>query len=466
MARRQLYQLSSKDLEVFASWSPINGLRTKKGGMIPLIRWPDQHWCLEANLFMASLLRKGYSTRGQGGTLGTKAAYLTPLIRSCFASGIPFHQLTDSIFCEWVMNLYSAKRASQAGVVAAHNNTSARNIATTWLEFLSFVGVMHGNDDYVGPLGAIEATREVKTVNRGKGSYSVAAWMHKAINVGDAERRRLPISERNIQRLRAVAVAKTTEPFLRLRRLVMLELFDAVGMRRMEAATLTAKAVQSAISSSMSTGSGASNPAFLEFATVKGGNIRKVPLAPATLSFFSKYLKLLSAALRRLGREFDEATPFFVNVDTGEALSPNTFTLEFWKLAKLAHISDPCSPHLVRHRYIVRAFVRLVLAHQLECADDFRKAMLDQEAFLEIVRQITGHSSITSLDAYITLAFEEVAELSKTMSRVEMQSHVDALGHAAERYRADLGLGVAHKEAADDLYAAVVASLRPLPGTS
>jgi site-specific recombinase XerD len=460
MRVHQLHQFSVEDLEVFSSWSPEIGIRTKRSGKLPFIHWPDKHWCLEANLFMSDLLHKGYSTRGEAGTLGTKAAYLAPLIRYCFANGKRFHELTDAVFCDCVMYIYSARRNSRAGSVAAHNNTTARAITTTWLEFLHFVGIFYGDDGYVGPFGAIAATREVTEVKKGKNnSYSVSTWSHKSISVGDAERRRMPMSERNIKKLREAASSNTTDSFLRLRRLVMLELFDAVGMRRMEASNLPAMAVSNAIIEAMAPGGGISSIGFLEFPTVKRGHMRKVPLSPATLSFFAKYLKVLRLFLRKLGRNFDGSTPFFINIDTGEALKPNTFTLEFWKLAGVAKIFDPCSPHLIRHRYIVRTFIRLILAHQLEGKDDFRKMMLDQEAFLETVRQITGHSSIASLDSYITLAFEEVAELSKTMERVQMQAHFDALSRAGERYRTSIAAGLSAKEAADDLYAAVASTV-------
>ena len=462
MQIHQLHQVSDENFEVFASWSPEHGLRTKKAGRVPLIRWPDQHWCLEANLFMAELLGKGYSTKGEkGGTLGTKAAYLAPLIRHCFANGKQFHKLTDSAFVEIVLNLYETERHTRAGVVKANNNTSVRSIATTWLDFLHFVGEFRGDQGYVGPLGAIDATRETREIKKaGRASYKVSSWTHKAISVGDAEHRRLPMTEANIGKLRETASARTTDAFLRVRRLVMLELFDAVGMRRIEAAGLKAKAINAAILEAMASGGGIAGIGYLKFQTFKGGRVRNVPLSPATLSFFAKYLKLSKPVLRRLGRAINDDTPFFFNLDTGDALNPNTFTLEFWKLATEAQIHVPCSPHLVRHRYIVRAFVRLILAHQLECKDDFRKMMLDQEAFLYTVSQITGHSSPSSLDSYINLAFEEVGKLSKTMERVEMQAHYDALRRAGERYAADIAAGVEAGAAGDSLYAALAATMR------
>lgn len=460
MRLHQLHKLSREDLEVFASWSPEKGLRKKKSGKVPLIRWPNKHWCLEANLFMADLLHGGYSTKGEGGTLGTKAAYLAPLIRYCFANRKAFDKLTDAIFVEMVLGLYDTKRHTRAGLVTANNNTSVRSIVTTWLDFLHFVGAFHGDDGYVGPLGAIQASRETREIKKERRkSYTISSWTHKALGVGDAEHRRLPMSEHNIKKLRETASTHTANAFLRLRRLIMLELFDAVGMRRIEAAALPAKAVFEAISEAKASGGGISKIGFLKFPTAKGGLDRKVPLSPATLSFFAKYLKLASSILRKLGRTLNDKTPFFFNLDTGNALNPNTFTLEFWKLAAEAQIFDPCSPHLVRHRYIVRAFVRLILAHQLGSKDDFRKAMLDQDAFMHTVSQITGHSSAASLDSYINLAFEEIGKLSETMERVEMQSHYDALRRAGERYASDIAAGVEAKVAGDDLFAALSATM-------
>lgn len=408
---------------------------------------------------MAKLLSKGYSTRGAGGTLATKAAYLAPLIRYCFLHTKPFDQLNDSIFCEIVSSLYDATRVSRAGIVAANNNTSVRNIATTWLDFLYFIGELRGNSNYVSKTGAIEATKETKEVKgRGGATYLVSLWSHRAIAVGDAETRRLPITEEHIQKLREVA-STSEDAYLRIRRLAMLELFDAVGMRRMEASLLPAQTVQSAVIASKAGGVDYSSPAYLEFPTVKGGLIRKVLLSPASLSYFAKYLKALKSALRQAGRAFDEKTPFFINSSTCEALNPNTFTLEIWELAREANISDPCSPHLIRHRYIVREFVRLVVAHDIENEDAFKKMLLDHEGILRKVQEITGHASLESLEAYINLAFEEVAELSETVSRAEMQAHLDALRRAKERYSADKARGIPIQEAADDLAAAIDATV-------
>jgi site-specific recombinase XerD len=459
MARKQLWRLSNQEFQVLASWSPENGIRRRRVGRIPFICWPDKHWCLEANLYMARLLERGYSTRGTGGTLETKAAYLTPLIRHCSFHGRPFHQLTDSMFCEIVLELYAAKRSTRAGVVVANNNTSARKITTTWLDFLHFVGELRGNPAYVSKNGSIEATQEVTEVNKGgRDSYSFSAWSHKAIAVGDAERHRLPITEKNIQLLRESA-SNSEGAFVKIRRLVMLELFDAVGLRRMEASFLPAYAVQNAVLSSKAGGADFSAGAYLEFVPVKKGLVRRVPLAPATLAYFSKYLRLLKLRVQQLGQKFNEETPFFINAKTGKALTPNTFTFEFWELAVEANIADPCSPHLVRHRYIVREFVRLIVAHEMEAKDDFRKMLINSEAFLRKVQEITGHASLDSLTTYINLAFEEVGELSVTVSRVEMQSHLDALSRAKQRYSADIAAGISYQEAAEELYAAVDATL-------
>lgn len=475
--QHQLWTLSGPEFEVFGSWSPTQGRKSVRVGSIPFLHWPNGRWCLEGNLFLNSLLERRLSTRGRGGTLGTYAAYLSPLIRYCALYGKDFIDLNDGDFVESVIALYSEERRKKGVVVQAYNATTVRNMVGVWLSFLEFVGRFHGAPDFVSPGGRIDATRESSPVRVGDRVYVTETWTHKALREGDAVHRRLPMSERTLRALRTAAATSGKGGFRRLRRLVMLELFDVTGMRRMEASLLTAKAVSNAVrdyesklaKAALKVTSGTCgdySPAvserdatFLVFDTVKGGLTRHVPVSPSTLAFFDSYLRRRRALLKRLGLDPDRPdSPFFVNLRTGESMTPNTFTLEFSILAKEAGISkEPCSPHLLRHRYIVRCFVRLLLAHQMECQDDFRRALLDSTAFKEKVRQVTGHVSVDSLDVYINLAFEEIAQLAQTMDRVQMQAHLDSALSAVERYRDDLAGGHDLAGAAEDLAKAVEA---------
>jgi integrase len=258
--------------------------------------------------------------------------------------------------------------------------------------------------------------------------------------VPEPDARRLPFREEDLSRLRE-ETAKGAHSFVALRRQTTFTLLDNTGVRRMEACMLSVGQVKDAIrmmdaalSEENITGANGQNLFYLKIHTVKHGRERIVPIDPIVLQSFSSYLKFRRRYLTEMGLYTPSPdAPFLVSATTGKALTPDAITTEMNLLGKAAGIATPCSPHLLRHRYILRLFIRLLLSHKMENADDFQLALLSDNAFKEKVREFTGHADIASLDYYLNLAFDEIAQLEKTMSRVQIQTHIDSLLKLSEQ---------------------------------
>lgn len=453
---------------------------------VPAFYWPNGRWCVPVNLYLDHLWASNRKHRPRGGTLGTYSAYLTPLVHYVFArKGASFARLTNSDFIQCVKLALEETVTTKAGAVAKRNSGNVRDMAHVWLSFLLFLADLFNWKGFIGENGAIRAIKTVTKVGRGALAREITTWSHPSIPKGPPLKRRFPITERVLKALRAAA-AKTKSPFLRRRRLAMLELFDAVGFRRIEASLLRVSDVRDAInamrlagrtpSAEFDSDDHASASHILSFRMRKqpDGNeerLRHVPVSAVTLQFLAEYLMARDKFVRRM--KFTETTTegcFFFNLSRGTPLLPNTFTQEINHLVNdyLAQrkpneppIQRPCSPHMIRARYITREFVRLIMSHNLETMDDFRRALLDVEHFKKQVTLITGHISPASLDFYIDLAFAEVAELAKTKARVEAQRDLDAVAAANERYRAAIANGEDALQAGRELSAVLSALAQP-----
>lgn len=457
----------------------------------PAMYWPNGRWCIEVNLFLNKLWSEGRKHKPRGGTLGTYAALLTPLVHYVFfRKGGDFARLTDADFVSCMKNLAAERVLTKAGTPPRRSGRLMNQLGHLWLEFLDTLSETFGWSNFLGMHGAIRAKRVVKRRGAGPGAVETSTWTHVAIPNSSPYRKRLPITQRAIEALRAAA-SRTNNPMLRRRRLAMLELFDVLGFRRIEASLLRVVEVQAAIDAMRHNPGVATHPGaaddhsptghLISFRMRKQSDgeeerLRHAPISAASLHFLSEYLDVRARYMRRMGfsEQGAEGCVFF-SMTTGLPLQPNTFTQEIYQFAmefnrtalKEARIPMPCSPHMMRARYITREFVRLILSHKMENADDFRRALIDVERFKKEVALITGHKDHKSLDFYIDLAFAEIANLSATRARVEAQRDIDAMAAAAQRYEDAIANGANPRAAGAELARAIAAltSARP-PGAS
>ncbi|MFM0502911.1 hypothetical protein [Paraburkholderia caffeinilytica] len=447
-------QLHSHARDDFKFFSHFLGMEPElvAAARFPLARWPNGHWCMEVNLFMTECFKKGFSLRGsQGGTLGTYCSYLAPLIRYVNSNMDGFAKMTDSHFALAVRQL-RVKVARGEDFSPKNKVTSTVKIASVWLDFLVFVGDYYATPSFVSKEGTIRAYRIRKSHRLPNGrTIETYAWNHWSFPTEeDLEHVRLPIDDKTLLALRTAAddVSRNTSEsaYIHSRRLVMFALFDEVGLRRMESATkLTRRNVVEALEArDKARASGEHQVPMLSFDTVKHTRSphREVPVSPILLDFLEEYLVSSRRRLRHIGVRVRLDTPLLFNAKTGEALRPNTITQEFAQLAKRAGIKVPASPHLMRHRYITNALVRLIIAHNVNTKSDFQKLILDDTDFKRKVKEVTGHASVAGLEPYLTLAFDIVGKLDMTVERARILAALDALHRAVEDHDSCVKRGV------------------------
>lgn len=466
----QLFRVAPRNFRVFDSY--FDGtVTTRECEYVPFIRWPDGRWCIEANLFMDRLQEEKRSRKGKGGTLRTTAFYLSKLLRYMTSEQLTFSNLTDDSFAEFLGLLYSEQQIQKGTLREVRNRTSVRQIACGVLNFLEFVSEYRNEPAMLGKSGRIRAYRTAASASNARHSTQ---WVHRALASGDPVNHRFPILEEDLKAMRKVA-SKVASDYLRHRRLVSLSLLDETGMRRMEATLLTVGDVQNAVNQMKAGNDAASKnpelirllgPYSLSFTTVKHRKTirRVVPVSAIFLQILQSHLVHRRRFLRKhFNVQRDNPNdPFLVGHQSGKALEPNTITQELRDLAVEAGITRSCSPHLVRHLYIVRLFVRFMLAHQVENTDEFKRLLVSSDRFKELVRELTGHASIDALEPYLTLASDQITNLKSTLSRVQYQSYADGLAKLNDELNDHIRNGMSPSEAFAKLSRAIEALQVPL----
>jgi site-specific recombinase XerD len=227
----------------------------------------------------------------------------------------------------------------------------------------------------------------------------------------------------------------------------MIKLLEITGGRRSEVAALTIESVYQA--------SRMQEPMLkLMTAKKKGGReeFRYVPIFSHDVAFLLEFIEKNRRRIVRTtcGNEHDDGY-VLISETTGRKLQPNTITQELSILAKAAGIKEKSCPHMFRHRFITKLFVALIEQHQFENTDDFRRALLDTETIKQKIQQWTGHTSLSSLDIYINLAFEEATNFKKTYNIVSTRRAVDSLKTSLAQLQLELRNGASPIEASQQL---------------
>lgn len=418
----QLYSLSTKSY-VLPHHVDLEGkLRTRSAENIPIIRWPDGSWCHPANRFILELFERGLSRINRGGSLATAAAHITHLIRFCWARRMDPIDLNDNDFRQFVDELKVEKRHDRPHQSFRSSNAVIA-IGRSCISFLDCTARYHQDDHFIGPQGRIRASlqeRAIQVAVRGADKRLVRYWHHAAFPEPSAKKKRLPIASADIEKLRGAIAGISRTPHQRMRRHVMLKLLEMTPARRGEIALITVESVVQANRMDMP---------MLFVPTLKKGRGRSepryIPLSRADARFLAQYAEFHRRTARRRAAGGDHGL-LLINGRTGDALLPNTITQEIRRLADAAGIRAKACPHMFRHRFITKLFVALIEQHHFENPDEFRRALIDGEGFKRKVAEWTGHSSLASLNDYINLAFDEVANFGKTYSIATATLSIDS----------------------------------------
>lgn len=403
---RQLYSLSLSD-SLLPSYIDHDGrLHTRPSDNLPMVIWPDGSWCLQANTFMRELFEKGLSRRNRGGTLAVSAAHISHLLRFCWNRRVDPIDLTDNQFHEFIGDLIKETRTRDP----SHKRRDANSviaIGRSCLAFLESVARQAGDTGLMGQSGRIRACIRQHVIP-GKSSSTpfrvIHYYDHPAFPNPDPKRKRMPIATANIEEMRKAVAKISTSSHQRARRHTTLKLLEVTGARRGEIALLDVDSLRKA--------SQMEHP-MLRMPTLKkrGGKLkyRYLPVSRADLDFLLQYVDVhRRSVIRRMLKGKPDHGILLVSETTGMPLQPNTITDEVRKLAHAAGIHEKACPHMFRHRFLTKIFVALIEQHAIENTDDFRRLLIDSEDLKRKVAEWTDHADLSTLDRYISLAFDEI----------------------------------------------------------
>ncbi len=435
MHKQQLYTLSEIDYRLPAFLDCSNRVITKPANDIPMIRWPSGRWCVDANIYMLELYERNLSRKFGGGTLKSYAANISHLIRWCYHNKTDFIDLTDSQFSLFVRGLMGETRPKQPDV-RVRNANAVIAIGRNCLDFLSCVGRFHDQADLVNRRGQIQGEEkefEIKVEGKfHKKSLLKKYWHHRCFPTPDAKVKRLPVSNDTIKKLRQATSKIDSSFYLRRRRQIMLMMLEQTGGRRAELANLTVESVQKA---------NTMNEPMLELITVKkkASETRLIPIHSVELaelmSFINKHRR--QVIRKTVGLQQDHGL-VFISETTGKPLRAQTISQEVYFLAKSSGIDEKTCSHMFRHRFITKLFVALIEQHDFENEDNFRRALLDAETMKQKVQQWTGHASLSSLDPYIHLAFDEASHFSKTYNSVSLSRVIEGMTSKVDNLKLEI----------------------------
>jgi hypothetical protein len=460
----QIFSLTEEGFRIPHFVDHRGTLHTRDGGNIPLVYWPDGRWCHYGNSFVLHLLERGQSRRNRGGTLAISASNISHLIRYCWDARIELTDLDDNHFREFIDGLCKEQHPSRPGQFARNSNTVIA-IGRSCLQLLSYIAEATADATLIGQNGRVRATstggdrtsRYDGTAGRSrKPDTGHSSWTHPSFPIPSAKRRRLPISSKNIERLREAASQISTTAHQRMRRQVMLTLLESTLGRRSEINEITPQAIQDALMMGIP---------MIELPTLKRRVklVRQIPMPRSDLEFISQYITFYRSKVARRhpldGRKVDG---LLLNDRTGRPIKAETISGEIRLLREAAGISEQACAHMFRHRGITKFLVALIEQYEPKTADDFRNLLTDIEALKHKTAEFTGHTDISSLDPYINLAFDEVTNFKKSYDLARASSTIESFKSSIRVQLSELEHGGSAERAASALESLADALLQDL----
>lgn len=423
----------------------LGRIETRNINLLPIIEWPDGSPCMLANLYIISLLnrrgrsgRTGLSTNGDhGGTVGQYASQLSKFVNYCFHNKFNFIQIDDGRFTAFI-NSMTAETNSSDPRLPKRSSESIAATGKVCLDFLDYVGRFHGEDNFVSPRGMIKG--EYLSPAKSMGNFKRGGWHHHSFGSRNSQKRRNPISQDNIWRLREAAHNFSPSRFHAVRRQCMISILEDLGPRRGEIVLITVKSVLEA--------SRMEEPMLL-IPTLKreSGAYRLIPISRILLAEILKYIQIYrSAIVKNTTGHQNDSGYLLISSRTGQGLNGGFITKEISTLKLAAGIKERACPHMFRHAFCTKLFVQLINEHNIENEDAFRKALITKEDFKRKVMEWTGHRTLEAVEHYIHLAFSQVSNSTKITGSVQLIRAKEAFDRRLRELTSQLGFSLNIKQ--------------------
>ena len=370
---------------------------------LPFMTYPNGNPCYEANSYLIYKLKFGYSQRN-GGTYKIFANHLTHFIRFTFHSDnvFNFSQYDNHLFSDFIDYLHNDDNI--------RSNNQIIRIAYQVIDFLFYLSDLYNLKNFIG-VGkkfkiSLNSRKKQKTALKFESTF-----FHYSFPPPCPQKKRYPISLADYNKLLEY-LSNIDNESLRLRNLSLIQALENTGGRRTEVCSLTVESLRSALKSD-------SNSPLIKFTSLKSLYHKKTRVIPVSrtfllnLKFYVQYYR--NPILKKKAIDHDY---IFISHTTGLPLNPDSLTTYINNWSKKAELSTQICAHMFRHRFITEKFKALILEHNLSNSDDFRKMLLNTYRLKQIMLEWTGHSSITSLDTYINLAFDDLTEIEKLKEKI------------------------------------------------
>ena len=262
-------------------------------------------------------------------------------------------------------------------------------------------------------------------------------WQHNSFPKPDNKKKRHPISDKAARAIKD-AIRNHSDSRIVKRNTCLLQAYEQTGGRRTEVAMISVNDVQTAIQSNL-------DCPMLRLNTLKRKDNNAERLVPVPRTFIDNLMDYISTNRRRIIRDTigvsNDHGFVFISHTTGKPLSPDTISTYMINWRREAGIEDQAFVHLIRHAYITEKLKCIIIEHEIETKDKFRKALINTERFKMQLREWTGHTNLSSLDTYIDLAFEDLAGLKKTYSVATLKSSVDVVREQLDILRRKVKVG-------------------------
>ncbi|WP_375748385.1 tyrosine-type recombinase/integrase [Vibrio sp. HN007] len=410
-------------LEGFEQWDHL-GLDRKLVFRKPVdmhfITYSNHMPCYEANAYMHMLMSRGLKK----GTLRSYAHDIIHLVR--FVETQPllnrFSQLTDSTFTLFVQSLQAER--TPLGKLKRKNNTVIK-IAHTCLEFLQFIQNFHDLSHFIGKGKENSVQIQEKVYKLKQEGYSGfiegVTVSHTAIPTKNDIVKRHPVSVKDALRVWDF-VSRQKNKDRRRRDMALYCAMEQLGARVSELCLIKLSDYETARRSGL-----------LKLTTLKrkdDNSTRKIPVPHVFLSSVAGYIKTRKKIMRQKKVQHDF---LFISLTSGQPLSPDSWTKYMNQWKKKLNIKGELHPHLWRHAFITDKLKELILTtKEVNDKDDFRKHILHTHTFKLQLQQWTGHTTLSSLDIYIDLAFAEINGYTKVYNALSLKSSVELVKQNVE----------------------------------
>lgn len=369
----------------------------------PFMTYPNNQPIFELNSYLLTLFFNGKSSF-DGGTLKTYAKQISHLIRFCYKKNInKISDLNDDSFCLFIYELKNEKFNEHS----KRSNSHVISIGKQCINFLFYVAKLYSLDNFIGEedFNAIRVIKAYQSHNKSK--TKTVFYSHRSFPKPSAAKKRLPIGESTIAKLKDHVINKTSDKDIGFRNLCYLEALEQTGARRSEILLLKTSHIQNALKNNW----GNDSLPQLEVPTLKRGNridSRSIPVSKNFLQNLSFYIrKIRKKYIKNLDHDY-----IFISHRTGKVIQPDTITKIIYNICQEAAITEEAFAHLFRHYYITEKLKFLIQQYKLNNPDEFRLALLNIESLKFKLQQWTGHLNVNSLEHYLNLVFADISNFN------------------------------------------------------